>query len=213
MSNNQQAQDAGQSKVRVSGKTITIEKENAIIEITDVIYLQTQTGTYEGGGVITIHPLQQATQTEQQKTIKVEIFNLKEDIDSFNAVEDCSLNDRVVERTYTVRVVHGRGVEASTLKPLIQNLRFDRTKEIGQPISISAKITHTTPIERATVEIVGPEFRETFEMRRNGDIFEFEFDTNGRNKGKYTGDIYAESRAKTTSNLKFDFELKEPKST
>ena len=202
------------TKIRVTDKTITVQKDDAIIEITDVTYTQTQAGSYELQEIITINPPQQVAQTFQQKIILVELFHLKEERDSYNSADDCSLNERITESKYTITISQTKGIDASKLGPVIQNPIISPRSPviIGQNIVISSRITHSEGIEEAKVSITGPDgqslFTEAQSMSRDGNNFEFIFETSGREKGRYRGNINALSRTNTKSNKAFEFELR-----
>jgi len=207
----------GQTKIKVIGKTITIEKESAKIEIRDIQYVQIQSGSYEYQDSITINPPQQTTQTSQQKTILVELLHLKEDRDSYdNNPDNCNPNDKIIERKYTITVSQQKGVEASSLAPLIQITKPASNAKIvtGKPVEVLSRITHKTGIKKAELVIKDSSGKEVFqpiELPRDGDNFYYNFDTSGSGKGKYFGNIKAESRAETKSDKSFQFELVEPK--
>ena len=202
------------TKIRVADKTITVQKEDAIIEIKDVTYTQTQAGSYELQEIITINPPQQVPQTSQQKTILVELFHLKEDRDSYNNADDCSLNEKIGEAKYTLTISQTKGTDASKLGPVIQNPTINPRSPItiGQKIIISSRITHSEGISEAKVSITWQDgqglFTEPQSMSRDGNNFEFIFETDNREKGKYRGNINAVSRTDTKSNKAFEFDLR-----
>ncbi len=200
------------TKIKVSGTTITVEKENVVLDIRDVNYIQTQAGTYELQEVITVNPNQQTTPTTQQKTILVELLHIKEDRGSFNNVDDCSLNDKIVERKYTITVGQDKGIDSRKLGPVI-SISPVKSTIIGQKVSIVARITHQEGISEATITITAPDGTDVVEdqaMGKFGDNFDKIFETDGREKGRYKGVIKATSRAETKSEKTFEFELKEP---
>ncbi len=201
------------TKIKASDKTITVEKEGAKIEITNIDYASTQTGSYEYQRSITINAPQQVSQESQEKKVIVELFHLKDSADSYaNNPDNCDLNDRIGEpRTYTIRVMQEKGADASKLGPLIQLTKPNqKSYNIGQPIQILARITHKTPIEKALLVIKDKNGIkvEEIELQRDGDNFEYTFDTNAKEAGKYSANIKATSRVETESNKGFEFELK-----
>lgn len=199
-------------KIRVSGTAIVIEKEGAVLEIKDAAYSpQTKDGDWGLQEIITVNPPQYVPQASQQKTILVELFHLKGDRDSYNGPDDCDFNDKITERTHKITISLQKGTDARKLGPAIQNLIVSPRKAVaGQAVNIRAHLTHSSGIDKASLAIVGPGGNTSIEvssMPRDGDDFEYSFDTNGKNAGKYRGNLKAVSRAGTASDKSFEFEV------
>ena len=216
------ADNQGDDKIKITvtdvngKKVITVEKEGAVIEIKNIDYFQTQSGSYEysQNEPLLINPQQQATQSSQSKSILVELFHLKEDRDSYNNADDCSLNEKITERRYTIAVTQQKGIDAKALEPLIKNIKSTPLNPlIGQDVTVSAQITHVSGISEAALTINAPDGTKLFDepqvMSKDGDIFEYHLSTSNLNAGTYNVNIKATSREDTKTNRAFAFKLSE----
>lgn len=218
-------------KITVEDKTIRIETGGVIAVIKDVPYLEKQTkypntekNVWSAEGVIKIYPPQQSSSSQQSKTITIGVYNMKERKDDIYDLSDCNPNDQVVVKPPYKITVSKQGAPAEALKPIIGNINIRPSVQvIGEPVEISAKITHPLGVKNVQIEIVGPQGKDVETLRsaisRVGDIFTFSYPTAGKPEGKYTGNIKATSDIKegaerkegTTSDQSFIFELKPPK--
>jgi len=203
-------------KVTVSGKTLTIEKNNAVIEIKDVTYTQLQKDSYEYQEVININPPQQTTQSSQQKTILVELFHVKDNVATYDNPDDCSFNDKINSRTYKF-LVTDKSVDKSTSGPIIQNPKYPQSKNIGDAVEISARITHPSGVDKADISIFGPD-NDNIKVigpqpmtKVNDDVgYLYKFDTTDQTKGAYSFQINATSTNNKKSTVNYKIQLTQP---
>ncbi|MBI5377819.1 MAG: hypothetical protein HZA82_04270 [Thaumarchaeota archaeon] len=209
-------------KVTVNGKMLVIEKNNAIIEIRDIPITQTQRGTQPEDSsfgyvnTITINPPQQTTQNSQQKTITVELFHVKDNIATYNGPDDCNFNDKIISRTYKF-LVTDKAVDKSQLAPIIQNPKYPQSKNIGDAVEISARITHPSGVDKAEISIFGPDNDDIKVIgpqpmtKVNNDVgYSYTFDTTWQTKGAYSFQIDATSTNNKKSTVNYKIQLTQP---
>ncbi len=218
--------------VSVEGNKIKIEKQGAALEITGVTYPpQSAPGAQiQLQQVITVNPPQESTLAQQQKTLIVEIFHLREDRESYDENPDnCNFNDKILEKQYKLTVTE-KGDDVSRVGPVIATPRVNpRTQDIGKPIEISARITHKSGVEKAEVTVTGPDGAQILRpadesqaadalMQKIDDVIGYTYtidtsDPRFSKPGKYAGNIKATSTTGTVSNKAFDFTLREQRTT
>ena len=223
-------------RIKLEGKVITIEKQGATIQITDVKYIptqptQAQSEIYNLQGVIVVNTPQQSPQASQQKTIVVQIFNIRGDRGSYeNNPDNCNENEKVIEKTYRFTVTE-KGVDSNSYNPVIQRINVNPSAtELGKGIVLSTRITHKSGIVNNKVEvtITGPDGTVIYEPGKyfmgyadenTGYTFNINTGTGSdfTQEGEYSGNIKAVSKAILTdgtspeSKLAFKFNLRQPK--
>ncbi len=200
---------------RVANYKIIIEKKGAKIEIIGAAYNQVVQGNpAQLSQTITINPQQPGTQTQQQKTILIEMFNILDGSESYTSPDDCNLNEKVYEKPYSF-IVGEKGADVSQKDPLIQNPILSPQSEqfLGNPIVVTTKITHASGIIKADALLSGPsQSIGPQPMQRGGDTWTTTFSTTvSMNIGDYEISINAESQNGKKSTKTTKYKLKQPK--
>ncbi len=201
---------------RVINSKITVEQNGAKIEINNVAYTTSvQGGIPQMTGVIQINPPQQGSQNQpQQKTLLIEIFNIKDNSDSYLSPDDCSLNEKVYDKSYSF-VVGDKGVDASQLEPVIQNPVLEPQSQalVGSPIKVSVKITQASGIKQggAIAVLSAPVLLNPISqtMQKEGDTYSAIFSTGSMQPSDdYAITISAESDNGKKSTRTVTYKLK-----
>ena len=201
------------SSQNLMNKILEIEMGGAKIQITGVSYQQAFSGVYELKVPILINSVQESAQTSQQKMLKVELFQLKDTSPAFTNIEDCNLNDKIMENIYKFTVTD-KGADTSIRTPIISGINFDFVSQvISKPVKITTTITHPSGISKAYLSVIGPDnsiVKDKEIMIRNLDTYSYTFDTSAASKeGSYTARIDAVSNSGTTSTKDAQFTLRQ----
>ncbi len=195
-----------ETKIRFEGNNIVVEKLGAVIEISGLSYQSPLKpgDPYKLDTQIQINPAQQSTgtSTSQEKTITVELFNIKSTSESYATPSDCNFNDKMDQKSYKFRV-SDQSVDYSKTGPTIQTPRVNPSRPIvGQTAEISVRISQPGGLaikdNGVTITIVGKDGNKIVDNAIMQYLSEnvgylYSFDTSGQNlqPGMYPATIQA----------------------
>ena len=172
-----------------------------------------------GGTFIVKKPFQtstgQITQQTQNRKLVVELYHLKQGVDSYSNVENCAFNDAVLypdkpQRREAAITIEVKGSQELGLKgPQINNIIKPEQVKKGDSAKIIVRFQNPNEIQNAWIEYTGPDGvtgRE--DLNHNQNDFEAYINTaNALSAGELKGTVYSKSKNPKTELGKKEFSI------